>query len=58
MDFHVQPKSEAKEGASDKYRKDSIKGKLQDRFVNNKKVKTATTRHATLSVEGRALDRV
>lgn len=58
MDFHVQPANTAKATASDKYRKESIKGKLQDRFLNNKKGKSVDSRHVTLSVEGRALDSV
>ena len=41
-----------------RYTKDSIKGKLQDRFANNKKGKSTNRQAATLSVEGRTLDRV
>jgi len=58
MDFHVQPANSVKATASDKYRKESIKGKLQDRFINNKKGKNVDSRHVTLSIEGRALDSV
>jgi len=58
MDFHVQPANEVKATASDKYRKESIKGKLHDRFINNKKGKSVDSRHVTLSIEGRTLDRL
>jgi transcription factor SPN1 len=58
MDFHAQPTSNVTAAASSKYTKDSIKGKLQDRFVNNKKGKSTNRQAATLSVEGRTLDRV
>jgi len=58
MDFHAQPTSSAIATASSKYTKDSIKGKLQDRFTNSKKAKATGRQAATLSVEGRTLDRV
>ena len=41
-----------------RYRKESIKGKLHDRFINNKKGKNVDARYVTLSIEGRTLDRV
>ena len=43
---------------STRYRKESIKGKLHDRFINNKKGKSVDSRHVTLSIEGRTLDRL
>jgi len=58
MDFHAQPASSAKPMASNKYTKDGSKGKLVERFTNSKKAKAGQRQAATLSVEGRTLDRV
>jgi len=58
MDFHAQPASSAKPMASNKYTKDGSKGKLVERFTNSKKAKAGQRQAATLSVEGRTIDRV
>ena len=56
MDFAVVPSSEDQALPSSKYAKDSNKGRLQDRILNSKK--KGSTQAVTLSVEGRALDRI
>ena len=58
MDFSAQPESTAKAAASSKYAKESVKGRLSERFTNNQRGKTKTTQAATLSIEGRGVDRV
>ena len=58
MDFSAQPESTATAAASSKYAKESVKGRLSERFTNNQRGKTKTTQAATLSIEGRGVDRV
>ena len=54
MDFQMLPASNAAPLPSQKYNKESTKGRLQDRIVNRKK--KGNTQAVTLSVEGRTLD--
>ena len=54
MDFQMLPASDAAPLPSQKYNKESTKGRLQDRIVNRKK--KGNTQAVTLSVEGRTLD--
>ena len=58
MDFSAQPESTAMPAASSKYAKESVKGRLNDRFTTNQRKKTTTKQAATLSIEGRGVDRV
>ena len=53
MDFHMLPASEAAPLPSQKYAKESTKGRLQDRILNKKK--KALSQAVTLSVEGRGM---
>jgi len=55
MDFGMLPQSTAVALPSSKYSKDSVKGRLTDRILTGKK--RSSTQAATLSVEGRTLDR-
>ena len=56
MDFQMLPASSAQPLPSNKYAKDSIKGRLQDRILGSKKKVVAQA--VALSVEGRQLDRM
>jgi len=56
MDFAMLPQSLAAPLPSSKYTKDSVKGRLTDRILTGKK--RSSTQAATLSVEGRTLDRI
>ena len=53
MDFGVLPQSTAQALPSQKYAKESTKGRLQDRIL--KKKKKSVTQAVTLSVEGRGM---
>jgi len=57
MDFQLQPASSAQPLPSNKYHKESTKGKLQEKLFGKSRMKAGLPQAVKLSVEGRTLDR-